>query len=93
MKDVQDSLSPEETFEVEVSALEPVGEGDTSPAARAPLGQGLSRPARVKRLLLVAGALLAALLVFVSVPSLRGQALGLFGGSASPTTRLLALYA
>ncbi len=86
MKDVQQSLSPEERFEVEVSALEPAGEGNASPGVGAPLGQGLSRPARAKRLLLVAGALLAALLVFVSVPSLRGQALGLFGGSASPTT-------
>jgi hypothetical protein len=84
MKDVGNESS-EDGFEIEISAIEPGQEDDTSPITWTAPQQGLSRPARARRLVVAASVVLVALLVLASVPSLRGQALSLFGSAASPT--------
>lgn len=82
MRDFEKSLSPADDFEVEVSAIDA---DDAAPIIQSSPEQSLSRKARVRRLLPGASVLLAALLVFASVPSLRSQVLRLFGAAASPT--------
>ncbi|HEY7356955.1 MAG TPA: hypothetical protein VH590_10835, partial [Ktedonobacterales bacterium] len=84
MKDAGNGSS-EDGFEVEISAIEPGQEDEREATVQTALARGLSRKARARRLVLAVGALLVALLVFVSVPTLRNQALGLFGGAALPT--------
>jgi hypothetical protein len=73
-------------FEVEVSALDDL-EDETDPALAAqplPASFPSSNP-RSRRLVIGCCLVLAALLVLVSVPALRGQALSLFNGPASST--------
>ncbi|HEU5370535.1 MAG TPA: hypothetical protein VFU69_18830 [Ktedonobacterales bacterium] len=84
MKDVGNGSS-EDGFEIEISAIEPGQEDESSPITWTEPEQGLSRQARARRLALAASVVLVALLVTVSVPSLRGQALSLFGGASAPT--------
>lgn len=83
MPDFEERFSPADDFEVEVSALDA---DEAAPIVQSSPGQSSSRQARIRRRLLGVSALLAALLVFASVPSLRGQALRLFGGAASPAS-------
>ncbi|HLV98855.1 MAG TPA: hypothetical protein VKT82_09285 [Ktedonobacterales bacterium] len=86
MTNFHESASSADDFEVEVSALDE-RDSETDPAFAARSSSGPCHPTttRTRRLIIGCGALLAALLVLASVPSVRSQALSLFDGGPSPT--------
>jgi hypothetical protein len=89
MQDFEEESSLDGAFDIEVSALDSDDEGNAAPIGRAWLGQGLSRQARARLVVLATSALVVALLVVAGVPALRSQALNLFTGAASPTSNMV----
>ncbi len=82
MDDFETDHFPADDFEVDFSTLN--ADDDTASLQSSP-GHALFRTPRARRLAVALGVLLVIALIAVSVPSLPGQALGLFASASTPT--------